>query len=121
MIPVGQLRAVPLLQGLEDERYAWLSLQADEVVLAPGDTLLRQGAEGCGFFIIVAGELLLIHEQSAQETIAGRRAAPSFLGEISTLTGYPISVTCRASALPVRSRNGTPCHRQLSIHTLTAA
>ncbi len=96
MIPVAQLRAAPLLQGLEDERYAWLSLQAEEVVLAPGDTLLRQGAEGCGFFIIVAGELLLIHEQGAQETIAGRRAAPSFLGEISTLTGYPISVTCRA-------------------------
>ena len=96
MIPVEQLRAAPLLQGLADDRMDWLSRQADEVVLAPGETLLRQGAEGCGFFIIVAGELLLVREQGAQETIAGRRAAPSFLGEISTLTGYPVSVTCRA-------------------------
>jgi signal transduction histidine kinase len=96
MMPAGQLRAVPLLQGLAEERFDWLSLHADEVVLAPGDVLLRQGEKGCGFFIILDGDLLLLHEQGAQETIAGRRAAPSFLGEISTLTGYPITVTCRA-------------------------
>ena len=96
MMPAGQLRAVPLLRGLAEERFDWLARHADEVVLAPGDTLLRQGEKGCGFFIILEGDLLLLHEQGAQESIAGRRAAPSFLGEISTLTGYPITVTCRA-------------------------
>lgn len=96
MIAVEQLRAVALLQGLTDERFDWLALHADEVVLAPGETLLRQGAKGCGFFIILAGELLLVREQGAQETIAGRRTAPNFLGEISSLTGYPVTVTCRA-------------------------
>jgi signal transduction histidine kinase len=96
MIPAEQLRTVALLQGLTDERFEWLARHASEVVLAPGETLLRQGAEGCGFFIILSGELLLVREQGAQETIAGRRTAPNFLGEISSLTGYPVTVTCRA-------------------------
>jgi signal transduction histidine kinase len=96
MIPAEQLRTVALLQGLTDERFEWLARHASEVVLAPGETLLRQGAEGCGFFIILSGELLLVREQGAQETIAGRRSAPNFLGEISSLTGYPVTVTCRA-------------------------
>jgi len=96
MIPAAALRTVPLLQGLTAERFDWLAQAAEEVVLAPGDTLLRQGEQGCGFFIILEGELLLVREQAAQETIAGRRAAPTFLGEISTLTGYPITATCRA-------------------------
>lgn len=96
MMPADHLRSVALLQGLADDRFDWLSNHADEVVLAPGGTLLRQGEQGCGFFIILEGELLLVREQGAQESIAGRRAAPNFLGEISTLTGYPVTVTCRA-------------------------
>jgi signal transduction histidine kinase len=95
-MPAAQLRAVPLLQGLEDERFDWLAQHADEVVLSPGEILLRQGEQGCGFFIILEGDLLLLREQGARETIAGHRAAPSFLGEISTLTGYPVTITCRA-------------------------
>lgn len=96
MMPAEQLRSVALLHGLTHDRFDWLSNHADEVALAPGDTLLRQGEQGCGFFIILEGELLLVREQGAQESIAGRRAAPNFLGEISTLTGYPVTVTCRA-------------------------
>ncbi|MEM9683533.1 MAG: cyclic nucleotide-binding domain-containing protein, partial [Pseudomonadota bacterium] len=100
MIPVDALRTVPLLRHLEPDRFQWLSREADEVVLQPGDTLLRQGDDRSGFFIIAEGELLLIREDGNQETIAGRRTAPSFLGEISSLTDYPITVTCRAQ---------TPC------------
>ncbi|MGH6914688.1 MAG: cyclic nucleotide-binding domain-containing protein, partial [Geminicoccales bacterium] len=96
MIPPDHLRGVALLQGLAADRLEWLSLHSDEVALAAGETLLRQGEGGCGFFIIVEGEILLVREHGAQETIAGRRAAPNFLGEMSTLTGHPISVTCRA-------------------------
>ena len=96
MMSAARLRTVPLLRGLADDRFDWLAQHTDEVVLSPGETLLRQGEQGCGFFIILEGDLLLLREQGAQETIAGRRSAPSFLGEISTLTGYPVTATCRA-------------------------
>jgi len=96
MIPVDDLKNVPLFVTLPSDRFAWLAGVAQDVRLAPGETLLRQGEQGCGFFVIVDGDVLLLREQGRQETIVGRRSAPSFLGEISSLTGYPISVTCRA-------------------------
>lgn len=96
MISAEDLTHIPLFESLPSDRYEWLSEAAEEVILAPGDVLLRQGDEGCGFFVIVEGDVLLLREQGSQETIAGRRSAPSFLGEISSLTGYPVTATCRA-------------------------
>jgi len=98
MISVEDLKQLPLFESLPPDRYEWLSQAAEQVILAPGDVLLRQGDEGCGFFVIVEGDVLLLREQGSQETIAGRRSAPSFLGEISSLTGYPVTATCRAQS-----------------------
>ncbi|MCG8547030.1 MAG: cyclic nucleotide-binding domain-containing protein, partial [Alphaproteobacteria bacterium] len=96
MIPIDDLRSVPLLSDLTEDRLTRLAKAAEPVALDPGAVLLRQGGESEGFFIIVEGELVLLQQQGAREIVAGRRTAPGFLGEISMLTGLPIVVTCRA-------------------------
>ena len=96
MIPIEDLRSVPLLSDLSEARLARLAKAAEPVAIEPGVVLLRQGGESQGFFIIAEGELVLLQQQGAREIVAGRRTAPGFLGEMSMLTGLPIVVTCRA-------------------------
>ena len=79
MITADDLRAVPLLAGLEDDDYAYLVSIAEEVEYAPGQALAPQGAPADSMWIMLEGEF-----QYMQEGIADPRV---FVGEPGEVTG----------------------------------
>lgn len=73
------------------QRRLWES--AEEVVFAPGDTLMREGEPGDAFFVITAGVVhILIDDMGAPKQVA-RLGRGAFLGEMAALMNEPRSAT----------------------------
>ena len=79
MITPDELRAVPLLAGLEEEEYEFLISISEERVYAPGQALAPQGAPADAMWIMLEGEF-----QYVQEGVADPRV---FVGEAGEVTG----------------------------------
>jgi CRP/FNR family transcriptional regulator, cyclic AMP receptor protein len=54
--PVDALRNVPLFAGLDDDELAGVAVVFKERHFAAGETVVKEGADGAGFFLIVSGE-----------------------------------------------------------------
>lgn len=95
-----KLRGIELFKGLTDEQFDWLAREAHVRYLEPGEIIIRDGAPGTHFYVLLSGELIATkimynHEQVFTRHIAPPPAAaqdgkpPSahqFTGEISLLT-----------------------------------
>ena len=57
MIRLDMLREMPLFAALSEERMRWVCSQLEEVILAPGEVLMRRGEPSRGFFILLEGEI----------------------------------------------------------------
>ena len=79
MITADELRAVPLLAGLEEEDYTFLLAIAEERVYAPGQALASQGDPAEHMWVILEGEI-----QYGQEGVPDGRVV---VGETGELTG----------------------------------
>lgn len=83
------IKSVPLFSRCTRRELAAVADEADELVLAEGRTLSRQGAVGSEFVVIVEG--------AAEVRKNGRRinrlGAGDFLGEIALITGAPRTAT----------------------------
>jgi len=86
-----QLKRIPLFAGLGGRELAELTALADEVDVADGRVLTREGESGHEFFIVLDGQV--------QVEIGGREVAAlgpgDFLGEIALVDGKPRSATTR--------------------------
>ena len=83
------LRRVPLFSGLDRSGLGQVAKLADEVEVAPGAVLTREGETGHEFFVVVDGRVRV--EQGGQ--LVNTLAAGDFLGEISLVDGGPRSAT----------------------------
>jgi CRP/FNR family transcriptional regulator, cyclic AMP receptor protein len=54
--PVEALRRVPIFADLDDGELAQVALLFKERRFAPGETVVKEGADGAAFFLIDAGE-----------------------------------------------------------------
>jgi CRP/FNR family cyclic AMP-dependent transcriptional regulator len=89
---VEQLRAVPLFAGLGKRELAELGTLADEIEVADGRALTREGESGHEFFIVLEGHVsVAIGGSTVAELGPG-----DFLGEIALIDGKPRSATTRA-------------------------
>jgi signal transduction histidine kinase len=79
VITADELRAIPLLGGLEEADYAYLLGIAEEREYAPGQALATQGEPADTMFVILEGEI-----QYRQEGVADSRI---FIGVAGELTG----------------------------------
>lgn len=65
----------------------------------PGETILEQGQQGRYLFIIYEGEVEVFHGGKGEpESVLGHLKTGDCFGEMSLLTGEPVSATIRAAA-----------------------
>jgi CRP-like cAMP-binding protein len=65
--------------------------------VAPGTEIIRQGDEGTGLFVVLSGEVEVVHEggEGAETPLASLRAGDVF-GEIALIRGEPTTATVTA-------------------------
>jgi signal transduction histidine kinase len=90
------LLTLELFQKLPMHRLEWVCNRAEEVLLAPGEWLIKEGDPPRGFFVILAGRAELTRKTEGVDMPIGQPEAPSFFGEIPVLTGEPMMVSFRA-------------------------
>jgi small-conductance mechanosensitive channel/CRP-like cAMP-binding protein len=90
---------VPFLQPLSEEQKRRLAARADDIGLAPGQTLFRQDDSGDSFFVISKGTVdVLTKIDAGGERRIATLGVGNFFGEMSALTGQPRTATIRAAS-----------------------
>jgi serine phosphatase RsbU (regulator of sigma subunit) len=80
------LRHVPLLDAIPTAELAVLAQQVRFVAYPAGTILMREGAYGDRFYIIVEGQIAIIKDLgTADERLLGYRGAGEFVGEMGLL------------------------------------
>jgi CRP-like cAMP-binding protein len=96
-VKVEALKRAPLFEGLSKKELAELARVTDDLQVAAGTVLCREGAVGREFFVIVDGE--------AEVTKGGKRIAMrgggDFLGEIALIATTKRTATVTATT-PLR-------------------
>ncbi|HCF28899.1 MAG TPA: histidine kinase [Cyanobacteria bacterium UBA11049] len=96
MLCINDLLALELFQHLPQHRLDWVCDRASSVELSSGEILVREGETGRGFFILSAGRIGITRLSEGVEIPLGQHDAPSFFGEIQSLTDELVPVTLRA-------------------------
>ncbi len=80
------LKKVPLFQGLKDKQLQRIADRMVERKYAAGDTIVKQGQGGEGFFVIVAGKAEAIRERAdGDKTVVNTFGPTDFFGEMALL------------------------------------
>ncbi|MBI5305597.1 MAG: cyclic nucleotide-binding domain-containing protein [Chloroflexi bacterium] len=88
MIPVEQLKDIPLFTNLEVEELAGLARLFHKRSYQIGEVVCQQGADGDAFYVLDAGRLRVRHvDQAGREHVLNYLNAPAWFGETSLLTG----------------------------------
>jgi signal transduction histidine kinase len=99
-ITTTDLRRIPPFAGLPDEQLGdlaeWLQGRNSEIRLRAGDVLYKQGAEACGFYILLVGELQVTRRVGSDDIMLSRCGPGDFLGDMALLLGTPHTDTARA-------------------------
>ncbi|MBN2048721.1 MAG: cyclic nucleotide-binding domain-containing protein [Anaerolineaceae bacterium] len=81
------LNAVPLFKGLNDKQLSLIAQRAVERNFKAGDTIVKQGQGGEGFFILSSGKAEAIHERNdGTKTVVNMLKTTDFFGELALLS-----------------------------------
>ena len=89
---LDQLKRVPLFAGMGRRELEELGTLADEVDVADGRVLTRQGESGAEFFVVLDGAVQVDVDGRVISTLG----KGDFLGEIALVDGKPRTATTRA-------------------------
>jgi cyclic nucleotide-binding protein len=90
------LGAAPMFSQLTLEELAELAQASSDAEYAPGEVLFKEGDPGNEVCILLAGEVVFLQGQGANERVIGRESAGSLIGEMAVLDPAPRSATVRA-------------------------
>lgn len=82
---------------LSNERLLWLSKQVEEVSIAAGEELFKQGDEGDSCYLIRSGQIEIVTtDEASEEHHVAMLTAPMLFGEATLITHTPRNATARA-------------------------
>jgi hypothetical protein len=90
------LGAAPMFSQLTLEELAELAQASSDAEYGPDETLFEEGEPGNEVCILLAGEVVFLQGQGANERVIGREGAGSLIGEMAVLDPAPRSATVRA-------------------------
>ncbi len=96
MLCTEELLKLELFQKLSEFRLQWICDRAQEIKIAKGEILVREGDPHRGFFIQVSGTMGITRISNGIPMPVGQHRAPAFFGEIQILTGDLVPVTLQA-------------------------
>jgi CRP-like cAMP-binding protein len=96
-VKVEALKRAPLFEGLSKRELTELARATDDLSVAPGTVLCREGSLGREFFVIVDGSA----EVKKGGKLIATRGAGEFVGEIALLTTTKRTATVTATT-PLR-------------------
>jgi CRP/FNR family transcriptional regulator, cyclic AMP receptor protein len=79
--------SIPLFRGLEEEELKAIANQSKEMAFRGGETIVKQGDAGLGFYVIADGEAVV---KRGKRTVA-KLGRGSFFGEMSLFDDQPRS------------------------------
>lgn len=85
-----------VFRGLPVQEVETVAATLDTIQIESGATIVRQGAPADKFFIIVSGEVEVVHEEAGEARRVAVLKAGQFFGEIAILRDTPRTATVRA-------------------------
>jgi Cyclic nucleotide-binding domain len=92
------LGAASMFSHLTLEGLTELAQASVDAEYEPGQTLCEEGEYGDEVFILLAGEVIFLRGQGADEKVIGKEGPGSLIGEMAVLDPAPRSATVRAGA-----------------------
>ena len=101
---VELLREIPLFSHCSKKELAEIAHVAEEIEVDEGEVLIREGAPGHDFYVVVDGALDVVKEGRGRVDVVGPE---DFVGEIALLSRRPrnATVTAATPALLLRIRD----------------
>ena len=100
MLTSSELKKIPIFACLNDANLAWLSQQAADIHLEPGEYLIHEG-EPTPFFVVMEGTTEVLKDVMGRTTEVSEHNRGDFFGELAILM---------ATAAPASVRAKTACH-----------
>ena len=100
MLTSSELKKIPIFACLNDTSLVWLSQQAADLHLEPGEYLIHEG-EPTPFFVVMEGTTEVLKDVMGRQTEVSEHNPGDFFGELAILM---------ASAAPASVRAKTACH-----------
>jgi signal transduction histidine kinase len=91
----GELQKLPLFAGLSPEESACLE-QGEEIAVASGEIIAREGDPATYFYVILEGEIRVSKTYGNQKVVMAVHTAGKFFGEVSLLLDMPYFVDAQA-------------------------
>ncbi len=92
-----RLRALPLAASLPEEELGGLAASGEVRRLPRGRHLIREGDPATGFFLLLEGEVEVIHRGGGPASTLAVQHPGDFVGELSLLEGVPAMADVRAT------------------------
>lgn len=92
---MNQIEKLSLLNDLKERDYALLQDEIQFEKLPAGEVILKQGQQGQKVYLLVEGSVEVILEGEKEVCLATLKVG-DFFGEMSCLTGEPVSATIRS-------------------------
>ncbi|MCB8837722.1 cyclic nucleotide-binding domain-containing protein [Aurantimonas sp. VKM B-3413] len=83
---IAILRTVPLFDGLETDQLRLLAFGAEHRRLHANEFLFRENARADAGFVVVSGEVSLLHGRGEAERVIGTYGPGTLLGELALIT-----------------------------------
>jgi sigma-B regulation protein RsbU (phosphoserine phosphatase) len=91
-----RIRDIAALAPMSDAALAKILHAGAQVLVAPGERLVRQSAPSDAAFILLSGSVAILDENAHGETLLANVSAPALLGEIGALAQIARTATIRA-------------------------
>jgi signal transduction histidine kinase len=93
---LAALRGTALFGELADEDLRRLCRSVEQVRLAPGEYLIREGEPGDAMYVVVAGDIEVTKRSGGTERPIDRKGPGTMLGEIGVIDGWKRAASVRA-------------------------